>query len=130
MIVKAKRIFVYTLLAALNGFTRSANSHHSLAEQFDIRQPVRLEGSVIELRLENPHALLILRARDSNGNINRWTVIGSSVAALADRGVTRNSLPSGAAVSVSGFRSRDGHRLVTANYLFANDKTIPFGISR
>lgn len=101
----------------------AAWAHHSFSAEFDINQPVTLEGDVVMFEWVNPHSWLHIDVPDAEtGELVRWRVEGGAPSALLRRGWNRNSLPAGTHVVVEGFRSRDGD--TRAN---ARDITFPDG---
>jgi hypothetical protein len=110
-------------LALAAGVSGAAYAHHSFAAEFDIDQPVTLEGDVVMFEFVNPHSWIHLDVTNAEtGEIERWRVEGGAPSPLLRRGWTRNSLPPGTHIVVQGFRSRDGD--TRAN---ARDITFPDG---
>ena len=91
--------------------------HHSFASEFDLHQPVVIKGTVSRVEWRNPHVQLFIDAKDSDGKVTSWQFEISSPNTLMRRGWTRNSLKVGDAVSVEGYRAKDGSA-------FANVKTV------
>jgi hypothetical protein len=83
-------------------------AHHSFAAEFDINQPIRLQGEVIRMVFTNPHSYIYLRVTTDSGEVQEWAIEGGAPNALIRRGWNRNSLPAGTEVTVLGYRSRDG----------------------
>jgi hypothetical protein len=101
----------------------AAWAHHSFAAEFDIDQPVTLEGDVVLFEFVNPHSWIHMDVTNAEtGEVERWRVEGGAPSPLLRRGWTRNSLPPGTHIIVQGFRSRDGD--TRAN---ARDITFPDG---
>ena len=98
------------VLAALlsTGIATPAVAHHSFAAEFDIKQPIRLRGEVVRMVFSNPHSRLYLRVKTESGEVQEWSIEGGAPNALIRRGWNRNSLPPGTAVTVLGYRARDG----------------------
>ena len=110
-------------LALAAAASNAAWAHHSFAAEFDINQPIELEGTVAMFEWVNPHSWLHVDVvNPETGETERWRVEGGAPSPLLRRGWTRDSLPPGTAVTVAGFRSRDGD--TRAN---ATDITFPDG---
>ncbi len=95
------------LLVAMN-----ANAHHSIAGQYDPRNPVTVEGTVVEILLRNPHSRLRMDIADEAGNVQTWTLEMDDVEDMAEQGVTSETLLVGDEIVVLGFPARDGSRLL------------------
>ena len=76
-----------------------ALSHHSFS-MFDSRQEVTLTGTVKEFQWTNPHTWIQLNVRNAQGQVEEWSIEGSSPNGLARRGWKRNTLRPGDKVSV------------------------------
>lgn len=104
-----------------------ANAHHSFAAEFDINDPVHLEGTVIEFEWVNPHSWLHVEVLDEDtGEMQHWRVEGGAPSPLLRRGWTRDSLPPGTAVQVDGFRARDGDTRMNATDITFPDGSVMF----
>ena len=90
-------------------------AHHSVAAQFDRAKQVTLTGPVMKLDWINPHARLLMDVKEPDGKVTRWEVELSAPAMLMRRGWTRNALPIGGTVTVSGPSAKDGSKMIYAN---------------
>jgi hypothetical protein len=69
----------------------------------------------------NPHARFLMDVKDPEGKVTRWEVELSAPAMLMRRGWTRNSLPVGSSVTVSGASAKDGSKMIYANAVTLSD---------
>ena len=123
MNLKTKKSFVPVLYGVIGFFIlRSAETHHSIAAQFDMTKEIMIEGRILEMEWQNPHAWLQIEASNKDGQLEIWQIEFGSANSLYRRGWRRDDLPVGAKVSVSGLPARDGSRVVGAE-----DVTLPDG---
>jgi Family of unknown function (DUF6152) len=85
-----------------------AVAHHSFAAEFDVNQPIKLQGEVIRMEFTNPHSYIYLKVTTDDGAVQEWAIEGGAPNALIRRGWNRDSLPPGTEVIVNGYRARDG----------------------
>jgi hypothetical protein len=115
----------FLLAAALIcGFTLAAVpliAHHSVQAQYDRNKPVTLTGPVVKLDWINPHARFLMDVTETDGRVTRWEIELSAPAMLMRRGWTRNALPIGKPVTVSGSSAKDGSKMIYANSVLLSD---------
>jgi hypothetical protein len=87
-----------------------ARAHHSFAAEFDAAKPITLRGVVKKMEWINPHSWLTLDVKNQDGTSTTWEVEAGAPNAMFRRGFTRNSLPIGTEVIVTGFQAKDGQR--------------------
>jgi hypothetical protein len=97
----------------------AANGHHAFSAEFDANRPVELTGKVVKMEWINPHSWIHLEVTNDAGEAETWMIEGGAPNALLRRGWNRDSLPPGTAISVQGFRAKDGS-------LRANGRDITF----
>lgn len=98
-----------------------AHAHHSFSAEFDIGQPVEITGKVTTIEWTNPHAWVHMETVESNGERAEWAVELLGVNALARSGLTRQVLKPGDAITVRGFRARNGTRTANASSMTRAD---------
>jgi hypothetical protein len=103
-------------------------AHHAFALEFDVNSPVELTGVVSKVELINPHSWIHLDVTDADGQTTTWMIEGGSPNALVRRGVTRNSIPVGSELRVTGYQARDKTpKAVGRNVGFADGRELFFG---
>jgi hypothetical protein len=103
-------------------------AHHAFAAEFDINQPVKLQGKVQKMEWINPHAWIHVDVPDSDGKIVTWMVEGGSPNILLRRGFTKDSLLPGTEITVEGYRAKNGeNRANGSNITFKDGKRLFLG---
>ncbi len=107
--MKSQLLFVVIFAGVTWLFAASrAAAHHAFAAEFDINQPVTLTGRVTKMEWTNPHAWLFMAAEDSDGKVQAWSVELVGTNDLLRLGWGRNRVNVGDAISVAGYRARNG----------------------
>ena len=86
--------------------TTVADAHHGL-DLYNTDALVEIEGKVIEVRLMDPHSLLVVEARTTDGRVIQWEVEGGSASGIVGSGLSQEFLRSGPMVSIEGFQTKD-----------------------
>jgi len=90
-------------------------AHHSFAAEFDDKQPVTLDGTVVKFDFTNPHSWIYLDVKKADGAMERWSVETGSTNALFRRGWRKDSLRAGDHITVDAFRAKDGSHTANAS---------------
>lgn len=103
-------------------------AHHSFYAEFDREREVVLEGTVKEMRWQNPHSWLVINVENEEGETEEWMVEGGSPNVLMRNGWSRDSLPPGTKIRVEGFGAKDGsHRASSSEIEFEDGSTLSTG---
>lgn len=104
-----KRTVHAVLLCGLLSFAAGvpAWAHHSFAAAFDMSKPVTVQGTIVQVRLENPHSWFFLDVKDSSGKVERWAFEAGTPSGMIRNGFTPKIIKAGAEVTIRGFRARD-----------------------
>ena len=116
------RFLVIAIVAGIIPATVSVEAHHSFAAEFDINKPIKLTGTITEMRWSNPHSWVYIDVKDEGGKVVNWALEMQPANALYRRGWRPTDLPVGTVVSVEAWASRNG--TPTAN---TNTITLPDG---
>lgn len=120
-----------TVAAVLLGLGAQAFAHHSFYAEFDANKEVVLEGTVVEMEWKNPHSWLVINVPNDKGENEEWRVEGGSPNVLMRLGWTRDSLPAGTKVKVTGFQAKDGsHRASSRSLEFPDGRQMDLGGTR
>ncbi len=108
------RLLTVTVALLVSAAYLPVNAHHSIAAQFHLDKTNTVVGTITRMEFKNPHAWLYLEGKDASGQVAQWSIEFGSANALYRRGWRREDLPIGASVTVSGYVSRDGSRILGA----------------
>lgn len=85
-------------------------AHHAFAAEFDAKKPVLLKGTVSRVEWVNPHVWIHVDVQTPQGKMEPWAIEAGTPNVLFRRGITKQSLKAGTAVTVDGYRAKDGSR--------------------
>jgi len=98
-------------------------AHHSLA-QFDTTTGVTLKGTVVRFERVNPHSLLYIDVKGTDGETQSWIIDGPNVTQLSRMGFSIDTLKAGNAVEACGYLLKDGR---DRHFLTGELLTLPNG---
>jgi hypothetical protein len=98
-----KHKWIYSIAAAGVFFmaTDRTFAHHSLSATYQSDKEIKLEGTIVEILLRNPHSFLQVEAPDENGQMQRWSLEWRSSGQLGQQGIKRDTLKIGDAVTIT-----------------------------
>ena len=102
------KLFLAAVGVAVVATAGPALAHHAFSAEFDADAPVKLEGTITRVEWINPHAWIHIAVKKADGNVENWMIEGGTPNTLSRRGVTRDSIPVGTAIVVSGYQAKDG----------------------
>jgi hypothetical protein len=97
-------------------------AHHAFNSEFDASKPIKLQGTVKKVEWINPHSWITIEVKDAAGKIEVWEIEAGAPNSMFRRGFTRDSLPTGTAIIVNGYRAKDGRSRANGR-----DLTLPDG---
>jgi hypothetical protein len=119
-----------TVFALMAG-ALSVSAHHSFSAEFDGSKTVVLEGTVHMMEFVNPHSWLHIDAKMPDGKVERWKIEGGSPNVMFRLGWTRDTLPTGTRVKVSGAPAKDGAKRMSSRGIeFPDGKKLDMGGSK
>jgi Family of unknown function (DUF6152) len=119
---------VTVLITAFVLCTFPSWAHHAFAAEFDIKKPVKLQGTVTKMEWINPHAWIHIDVKGPDGKVTSWMVEGGTPNILLRRGFTKQSLQEGTVVIVEGYQAKNGeNRANGSNITFTGGKRLFLG---
>ncbi len=83
-------------------------AHHAFAAEFDVNQPVKVNGTVTKVEFTNPHAWIYVDVKDSDGKAVNWRFELGAPNALIRLGWKVDTVKAGTEVEIAGFRAKAG----------------------
>ena len=104
-----KRPFRIALVVSLVslGAATVAWAHHSFAAAFDMNKPVTVQGTIVQVRLENPHSWFFLDVKDASGKVERWAFEAGTPSGMVRNGFKPGVIKKGVEVTIKGFHAKD-----------------------
>ena len=104
------------------------SGHHAFSAEFDIEQPLTLEGRLVKWEMINPHSWFHIDVEAEDGAVSTWLVEGGSPNELIRQGVNRNTVEIGTFLAVEGYRAKDGtEKAVGRNFVLENGERLFLG---
>jgi hypothetical protein len=123
-----KMMMIAASVMVLFAAAMTVSAHHSFSAEFDGSKTVTLEGKVFKMDFVNPHSWLYIDAVMPDGKVERWGVEGGSPNVMFRLGWTRETLPVGTRVKVSGSPAKDGSKRMNSRGIeFPDGKKLELG---
>ena len=94
------------LMAVASLMATRAFSHHSFAAVYDADTETTIEGKVVQFQYRNPHSVLHVLAKDSNGVEKRYAIEWQGATQLGAAGISAQTVHPGDQVIVTGHPGR------------------------
>jgi hypothetical protein len=119
-------LFTFLVLAMIAS-TAAVWAHHSGAE-YDARRTLEIEGTLLEVKWQNPHIRISVRsAGDAQNEPMTWDIEGSSLSVMRRTNATPERFKVGGKVRVAGWPSRIApNRMMALNLLQADGTELVF----
>jgi len=103
---KIRTAWLWVLASLIAGATVSA--HHSFAAAFNMTAPVTVQGTIVQVRLENPHSWFFLDVKNpTTGQVTRWAFEAGTPGGMIRNGFKPNLIQKGSVVTIKGFHAKD-----------------------
>ena len=88
--------------------TMSVSAHHSFAAAFNMTAPVTVQGTIVQVRLENPHSWFFLDVKNpTTGEVTRWAFEAGTPGGMIRNGFKPDLIKKGSVVTIKGFHAKD-----------------------
>src|SRR6266542_5681725 len=78
----------------------TVSAHHSFAAAFDMNTPVTVQGTIVQVRLENPHSWFFLDVKDpTSGEVTRWSFEAGTPSGMIRNGFKPGLIKKGSVVT-------------------------------
>jgi DNA/RNA endonuclease YhcR with UshA esterase domain len=104
--MKDKILVLLTGVALALG-TSVSSAHHSFAAVYDMQQSITVKGTIVQVRLTNPHSWFYLDVKNDAGEIERWAFEAGTPSGMIRNGYKASVIKEGAEVTITGFHARD-----------------------
>jgi len=105
--MKKVALAALTCVAFAVGALSPAVAHHSFAAVYDMNQPITVKGTIVQVRLTNPHSWFYVDVKNDAGVVERWAFEAGTPSGMIRNGYSPDVIPNGAEVTITGFRGRD-----------------------
>jgi len=90
-----RSLTLFALVAAVSILAPSVFAHHGRGATYDMKKQVTLKGTVSRVDWRNPHVVIYMDVKDTNGNVVTWGFENAGVSQMAQTGYNRNTLKLG-----------------------------------
>jgi len=89
------------------GVSTPAAAHHSFAAVYDMKASVTVKGTIVQVRLTNPHSWFYLDVKNDAGEIERWAFEAGTPSGMIRNGYKASVIKQGTEVTITGFHAKD-----------------------
>ena len=101
-------------------FATAVFAHHG-ASAYDRGNRITLKATITEFKWTNPHVYILFDAPDPKGNSDRWSCESINPGMLSKQGWSRRTLSAGDKVTIIGFPSKTGSKVMLLEKLILAD---------
>jgi len=98
-------------------------AHHAFAAEFDVNKPLKLQGTLKQWEMINPHSWFHVDVKGPDGTVVTWMIEGGSPNQLIRMGVTKNTVAIGTMLIVEAYQAKDGSNRAVGRNLTLTDGT-------
>jgi hypothetical protein len=107
--MKATLVTASVLLMLLSA-SRPLSAHHSWP--VDMSQLVTVKGTVTDFTWGNPHPMITLEVRSSDGAMEKWLIGGPAINRMEAKGLHKTTVKPGDMLTGIGYQFADGQKIL------------------
>jgi hypothetical protein len=88
-------------------FASTSQAHHSFAAAYNLQGPIEIKGSIVDVRLTNPHSHFFIDVVNDKGETEHWKIEAGTPSGMIRNGYSPKIIKKGDIVTIKGFRARD-----------------------
>ena len=96
-------------------------AHHAFSAEFDITKPLKIQGTLTQWEMINPHSWFHIDVKDRDGNVVSWLIEGGSPNQLIRQGITKYTVPIGTELFIEGYQAKEGTNKAVGRNLTLSD---------
>ena len=104
------RLRALAVIAGVLWVSAALSAHHSWPVSYS--KLVTVKGTITALSWENPHPMISLEVRGTNGTTEKWSVGGPAITRMEASGWTRTTLKVGDVITGIGYQFADGSKII------------------
>jgi hypothetical protein len=107
----ANTLFVRAIvILALVSVAVPVSAHHSWPVSYS--QLVTVKGTVTEFMWANPHPMITIEVRTTNGGTEKWLIGGPAINRMEANGWSKDTVKPGDTITGIGYQFADGQKIV------------------
>ncbi len=89
------------------GASAPAWAHHSFSAVYDLKQSVTVKGTIVQVRLTNPHSWFYIDVKNAAGEVAHWAFEAGTPSGMIRNGYKASVIKQGDEVTITGFHAKD-----------------------
>jgi DNA/RNA endonuclease YhcR with UshA esterase domain len=89
------------------GIALPVAAHHSFSAVYDLKKPVTVKGTIVKVRLTNPHSWFYIDVKNDKGEVEHWAFEAGTPSGMIRNGYKASVIKTGDEVTITGFHALD-----------------------
>ena len=107
--MKATLVTAWVMLMLMSA-VHPLSAHHSWP--VNMSQLVTVKGTVTDFAWANPHPMITLEVRTSDGAIEKWVIGGPAINRMEAKGWFKTTVKPGDTITGTGYQFADGQKII------------------